>query len=75
MVHDVPPPGTAVATVASSNGGQPATEPPGNPRVLWMALAAFSLGFGIWAVFAALGLDLRPAQDGGVWLEPRPRVH
>jgi hypothetical protein len=27
------------------------------------------------AAFAALGLDLRPAEDGGVWLEPRPMVH
>jgi hypothetical protein len=26
----------------------------------------------VLAVFAALGLELRPAQDGGVWLEPRP---
>lgn len=27
------------------------------------------------AVFAALGLDLRPAEDGAVWLEPRPAAH
>ncbi len=33
----------------------PTGEPPGNPRVLGMAFAAFSLGFGIWAMFAALG--------------------
>lgn len=26
----------------------------------------------VLAVFAALGLELRPAEDGGVWLEPRP---
>lgn len=30
-------------------------EPPGNARVLGIALGAFSLGFGIWAMFAALG--------------------
>ena len=29
--------------------------PPGNPRVLWVSLIAFSLGFGIWAMFSALG--------------------
>jgi hypothetical protein len=28
----------------------------------------------VLAVFAALGLDLRPAEDGGVWLEPRPAL-
>lgn len=27
----------------------------GNPRVLWMAFTAFSLGFAIWGMFAALG--------------------
>lgn len=31
------------------------SEAPGNPRVLGLAFAAFSLGFGIWAMFAALG--------------------
>jgi len=29
----------------------------------------------VLAVFAALGLDLAPAEDGGVWLEPRPAIH
>lgn len=29
--------------------------PTGNPRVLWIAFIAFSLGFGIWAMFSALG--------------------
>ncbi len=29
--------------------------PPGNPRVLCIAFIAFSLGFGIWAMFSALG--------------------
>lgn len=29
--------------------------PSGNPRVLWMAFAAFSLGFAIWGMFSALG--------------------
>jgi hypothetical protein len=29
----------------------------------------------VLVVFAALGLDLRPDEDGGVWLEPRPAVH
>jgi hypothetical protein len=29
----------------------------------------------VLAAFAALGLDLRPADDGGVWLEPRPVLH
>ena len=29
--------------------------PPGNPRVVWIAFIAFSLGFGIWAMFSALG--------------------
>jgi hypothetical protein len=29
----------------------------------------------VLAVFAALGLDLRPTEDGGVWLEPRPALH
>tara|TARA_B100002003_G_scaffold139395_1_gene129005 strand:+ start:468 stop:1796 length:1329 start_codon:yes stop_codon:yes gene_type:complete len=29
--------------------------PLGNPRVLWTAFIAFSLGFGIWAMFSALG--------------------
>ncbi len=28
--------------------------PTGNPRVLWIAFIAFSLGFGIWAMFSAL---------------------
>lgn len=27
----------------------------GNPRVLWMAFTAFTLGFAIWGMFAALG--------------------
>lgn len=27
----------------------------GNSKVLWMAFAAFSLGFGIWGMFASLG--------------------
>lgn len=27
----------------------------GNPRVLWMAFAGFSLGFAVWGMFAALG--------------------
>ncbi|MDP7554625.1 MAG: MFS transporter, partial [Nitrospinota bacterium] len=30
-------------------------EPSGNPRVLWVSFTAFSLGFGIWAMFSALG--------------------
>ena len=30
-------------------------EPTGNPRVLSIASIAFSLGFGIWAMFSALG--------------------
>lgn len=29
--------------------------PPGNPRVLSIAFIGFSLGFGIWAMFSALG--------------------
>ncbi len=29
--------------------------PTGNPRVLCIAFIAFSLGFGIWAMFSALG--------------------
>ena len=29
----------------------------------------------VLAALAALGLDLRPTGDGGVWLEPRPLVH
>lgn len=35
--------------------GGPQVEPPGNRRVLGLALGAFSVGFGIWAMFAALG--------------------
>ena len=30
-------------------------EPKGNSRVLWVSFTAFSLGFGIWAMFSALG--------------------
>lgn len=29
-------------------------EPPGNPRVLWISLLAFSLGFAVWGMFSAL---------------------
>lgn len=37
------------------DGREPSREPPGNGRVLALALGAFSLGFGIWAMFSALG--------------------
>lgn len=37
------------------NSASPGVEPPGNSRVLWIAFAAFSLGFGIWGMFSALG--------------------
>jgi MFS transporter, NNP family, nitrate/nitrite transporter len=29
-------------------------DPPGNPRVLWISLLAFSLGFAVWGMFSAL---------------------
>ena len=29
-------------------------DPPGNPRVLWISFLAFTLGFAIWGMFAAL---------------------
>jgi MFS transporter, NNP family, nitrate/nitrite transporter len=29
-------------------------DPPGNPRVLWISFLAFSLGFAVWGMFAAL---------------------
>jgi len=30
-------------------------KPSGNPKVLWISFTAFTLGFGIWAMFSALG--------------------
>jgi NNP family nitrate/nitrite transporter-like MFS transporter len=30
-------------------------KPSGNPKVLWVSFTAFTLGFGIWAMFSALG--------------------
>jgi NNP family nitrate/nitrite transporter-like MFS transporter len=30
------------------------TEPPGNPRVLWISFLAFTLGFAVWGMFSAL---------------------
>ncbi len=30
------------------------TDPPGNPRVLWISFLAFSLGFAVWGMFSAL---------------------
>jgi len=40
---------------SDSTSTPPGTEPAGNSRVLWIAFVAFSLGFGIWGMFAALG--------------------
>ena len=34
--------------------GDAMAEPPGNPRVLWISLLAFSLGFAVWGMFSAL---------------------
>ena len=30
-------------------------KPSGNPKVLWISFTAFTLGFGIWSMFSALG--------------------
>jgi MFS transporter, NNP family, nitrate/nitrite transporter len=30
------------------------TDPPGNPRILWISFLAFTLGFAIWGMFSAL---------------------
>jgi NNP family nitrate/nitrite transporter-like MFS transporter len=30
-------------------------KPSGNPKVLWVSFTAFTLGFGIWSMFSALG--------------------
>jgi NNP family nitrate/nitrite transporter-like MFS transporter len=42
-------------STSDSPSTPPGTEPAGNSRVLWIAFVAFSLGFGIWGMFAALG--------------------
>ncbi len=50
--------------------------PNGNLRVLWMSLAAFSLGFAIWGMFSALGPFLiqwyRLSPDQALFLAAMP---
>lgn len=50
-----PAAGSRSRPAGPAGDGSAAVEPAGNRRILWLAFAAFALGFGIWAMFAALG--------------------